>query len=258
MKVHSSFILCYYRMDEMLTKILLEEKMNILNSIRNLSKFEKRLWMISDFLVILSFLLLKNHNWLTLAASFVGITALIFIAKGDVLGQILTLVFSVMYAIISYQFRYYGEMITYMGMTAPIAFLSVITWLKNPYAENEVKVNKLKRKTWIILVLLTGAVTWSFYFILKTFDTPNLFFGTVSIATSFLASSLMMLRSPYYALAYAMNDIILIILWVLASIDSITYFPMILCFSIFLLNDIYGFRSWRIMREKQQSVSLVE
>ena len=49
-------------------------------------------------------------------------------------------------------------------------------------------------------------------------DTPNIVFSTISVTTSFLAASLTMLRSSYYALGYAMNDIVLIVLWVLASL----------------------------------------
>ena len=69
---------------------------------------------------------------LTLIASLIGVTALIFVAKGDVTGQVLTVVFSVLYSVISFEFTYYGEMITYMFMTAPIAAMSVYTWIRHP------------------------------------------------------------------------------------------------------------------------------
>lgn len=226
--------------------------MNPIRSIKNLSTFEKRLWAVSVLVVTISFLLLKNRNWMTMFDSLIGVTALIFVAKGDVLGQVLTIIFGIIYAVISYRFHYFGEMITYLGMTAPIAFLSTITWIKNPYSQNEVKVNTLKKKSWFLLLLLTGIVTILFYFILKAFDTANLVFSTISIATSFSASSLTMLRSPYYALAYAGNDIVLIILWIMASMEHSSYLPMVLCFTMFLINDLYGYKNWIIMQKRQQ------
>lgn len=226
--------------------------MNIIKSVKNLTKFEKGLWFCSVFVLIISFPFADNGSLLNLIASLVGVTALIFVAKGDVLGQILTIVFSVLYAVISFRFRYYGEMITYVGMTAPIALLSTITWLRNPYTEREVKINHLKKSTWSVLLLLTGIVTFIFYFILKAFDTPNLLFSTISIATSFSASSLMMLRSQFYAVAYALNDIVLIVLWVLATLSNIAYLPMVICFAIFFVNDMYGFWNWRLMKKRQQ------
>ena len=103
-----------------------------------------------------------------------------------------------------------------------------------------------------ILWSLTALVTFAFYFILRYFDTPNLVTSTVSIATSFSASALTMLRSPYYALAYAANDVVLIVLWTLATIADPAYLPMILCFVIFLANDLYGFFNWQRMQKRQE------
>lgn len=226
--------------------------MKVRNPFVNLSKFEWLLWLTSIVVVSVSFVLAGEFYWLTLIASLVGVTALIFLAKGDVTGQILMVIFSMLYGIISYQFCYYGEMITYLGMTMPIALLSIYTWLKHPYQQSdEVEVNVLSRRQIMGVAVLTILVTFIFYFVLKTFDTANLIMSTVSIATSFSASYLQALRSPVYALAYAANDVVLIILWLMASLESILYLPMVICFVMFLLNDIYGFISWQRMRERQ-------
>ncbi|MEA4854079.1 MAG: nicotinamide riboside transporter PnuC [Christensenella sp.] len=223
------------------------------NPFANLTKFEWILWVCSVILVVLSFGMGKSFHMLTLAASLVGVTALIFVAKGDVWGQALTLVFSLLYALISLEFRYYGEMITYLGMTAPIAALSIVSWLRHPYqkGKSEVKVARLTKGKIVRLAVLTVAITTLFYFVLKAMDTANLFFSTVSIATSFLASYLMFCRSSAYALAYAANDVVLIILWVLAAMENPAYLPMVVCFAVFFCNDIYGFLNWRKMRRRQ-------
>ncbi len=228
--------------------------MKICNPFKSLSKFELALWLSSIFVVMLSFFSTSESNDLTLAASLIGVTALIFVSKGHVFGQILTVIFSMFYGIISFKFHYYGEMITYLGMTTPIAILSVITWLKNPYnGTPEVKVRRLSAKQILWLALSTAAVTIIFYFILKACGTANLIISTVSIATSFSASCLTMLRSPSYALAYAANDVVLIILWILAAVENIAYLPMIICFIMFLLNDTYGFFNWRKIQKRQSS-----
>lgn len=223
----------------------------IKSSIRNLNTFEKRLWRISLFVVTISFIIFKSENFMTLIASLIGVTALIFVAKGDVLGQILTIVFSLLYSLISLSFSYYGEMITYMGMTAPIALLSVITWLKNPYSVKQVKVRTLNTNQYLLLFIVSLVVTWIFYYILAFFHTVNIVFSTVSVTTSFLASALMMLRDPHYALAYAANDLVLIVLWVMATFENISYVSMIACFSIFFINDIYGYINWSRMKKHQ-------
>lgn len=225
----------------------------IKSPLRYFSKAEIILWCGSVTLIAVSFALFDKENYLTLAASLVGATALIFVAKGNPIGQLLTVVFSVLYGIISFTFAYYGEMITYLGMTAPMAVFSFLSWIRNPYGGNraEVKVNRLTKKGIIFMFILAAIVTFIFYFILKYFNTANLLPSTLSVTTSFLAVYLTFRRSPYYALAYAANDIVLIVLWTLAALSDISYLSVIICFVMFLANDIYGFINWNRMKKRQ-------
>ncbi len=217
------------------------------------TKQEVILWSTSVLVIILSFCIFDRENYLTLLASLIGVTSLILNAKGNPLGQVLMIVFSLMYGIISYSFSYYGEMITYLGMTLPMAVFALISWLRNPYKESkaEVKVNSISTKETCLLWLVAVAVTLIFYFILKYFDTANLFFSTLSVTTSFVAAYLTFRRSPLFALAYASNDVVLIILWVLASTFDIRYISVVVCFIAFLFNDVYGFASWQKMKLRQ-------
>ena len=218
------------------------------------TKADRLLWLSSVSLVILFFLLFDRVGYLTLAASLIGVTSLIFNAKGNPIGQILMILFSVLYGIISYSFAYYGEMVTYLGMTAPMAAVALVAWLKNPYKGNrsEVAVAHMKGKDWILMSAATVAVTVAFYFILAYFHTANLIPSTVSVTTSFAAAWLTYKRSPWFAVAYALNDIVLIVLWVLASLTDRSYVSVTVCFILFLVNDLYGFLSWRKMRARQE------
>lgn len=217
------------------------------------SKLEIILWVSSVSLITGSFCIFDRGNYLTLLASLVGVTSLIFCAKGNPFGQLLMVLFSILYGIISYSFSYYGEMITYVGMSMPMAIIALISWLRNPYKNNkaEVKVNSISKKETLIMLLYTVAVTIIFYYILKYFNTANLIPSTLSVSTSFIAVYLTYKRSPLYALAYACNDIVLIILWILASIYDIHYFSVVVCFIAFLANDIYGYISWKKMKIRQ-------
>jgi nicotinamide mononucleotide transporter PnuC len=228
--------------------------MYFIRKIRSLSGFERGLWLFSLIGVTLSSVFSPVFDPLSLTASLIGVTALIFVAKGDPLGQVLTVVFSVFYGIIAWTFRYYGEMITYLGMSAPMAALAIISWVRNPYEQGkaEVRVNRLKLPEVLFLAALTILVTVLFYFILAFFGTANLLPSTLSVTTSFLASYLTFRRSPFYALAYAANDLVLIALWILAALEDPSYLPMILCFAMFFLNDTYGFVNWQRMQKRQK------
>lgn len=219
------------------------------------TKGEITLWGISVMLILAAFAAFDRVNYLTLAASLIGVTSLIFNAKGNPIGQFLMIIFSMLYGIISLQFAYYGEMITYLGMTAPMALFALISWLKNPHNGNkaEVKVNRLSGREYLLMLALSAVGTFIFYFILKAFDTANLAMSTVSVTTSFIAVYLTFRRSAYFALAYAANDIVLIVLWIWAMQTHISYLSVVICFIMFLANDIYGYISWTRMHKRQQA-----
>ena len=219
------------------------------------SKGELILWGSSSALILISFLIFDRVNVMTLAASLIGTASLIFNAKGNPIGQALMILFSLLYGQISYTFSYFGEMITYLGMTAPMALFAFVSWLRNPYNGNhaEVAVNRLKKLELVLMSVLTAGVTYGFYFILDYFGTANMIPSTLSVATSFIAVYLTFRRSPYFALAYAANDVVLIVLWTLAAVEDISYVSVIICFVMFLVNDLYGFVSWKRMEKWQQT-----
>ena len=215
--------------------------------------FEAALWIISVAVTVISYIISPEGGLLNFLASLIGVTAIMFVAKGRVAGQVLSCVFSLLYGYISLRYCYYGELITYMGMTFPMGLASVISWVRNPYKDTkEVEIAHISKKSVVWLSILTVAVTVAFYFILGALGTENLFVSTLSIATSFAASGLTFLRSPYYALMYSLNDIVLVVLWGLASLEEPSYIIMVICFATFLANDMYAFFNWKRMRRRQK------
>lgn len=225
-----------------------------MNPFRSLNPFERKLWL-SSLVVVAGSSLLGGVAILNLLASLVGVTALIFVAKGQVFGQVLTVVFSLFYGLISFQYGYYGEMITYLGMTAPMALLATVSWIRHPYGneEKEVAVAPFGGRDFCLMAVITLGVTLLFYWLLAVLHTESLMLSTLSVTTSFAASYLTYRRSPFYALAYALNDLVLIGLWMIATLSHPPYLTMVVCFSMFLFNDLYGFYNWRSMEQRQSS-----
>ena len=214
---------------------------------------ELALWGCSVLLVTVSFMIFDRQNYMILSASLTGVTYLILSAKGNPLGQALGISFSLLYGVISYRYAYYGEMITYLGMTMPMAAASLISWLKNPFGgkRSEVTVGGIGRGETVFMILLTAAVTAGFFFILRAFGTKNLLPSTVSVTTGFAAVYLTFRRDPFFAAAYAANDIVLIILWSMASTEDSRYIAVTICFAVFFVNDIYTFINWRRIKARQ-------
>lgn len=219
------------------------------------TKGELILWSASVFFIVTFYCLFDGSSYLNVTASVIGVTSLIFNAKGNPIGQVLMVIFSIMYGVISYGAAYYGEMITYLGMTAPMAVIALVAWLKNPYKGNksEVAIGHVSGKEYAFMLVLSAALTVLFYFILSALGTASLIPSTVSVTTSFIAAYLTFRRIPAFALAYAANDVVLIVLWILASRSNTSAVSVTVCFAAFLVNDIYGFISWQKMKRRQQS-----
>lgn len=233
--------------------------MKLRNPFRALTRFEWSLWLCSLAVVAAASLLTPDGDWMSLIASLIGVTALIFAAKGRVLGQALIVVFAVFYGVISFRFHYYGEMVTYLGMSTPMAILAIVAWARHPFQDTEeVEVSRLTRRQVTVALAATAVVTVGFYFILGALHTTNLPISTVSVATSFFACSLTTLRTPWYAMAYAANDAVLIGMWILAARVDLAYLPMVFCFLVFLINDSYGFINWRRMKNRQEESAASE
>ncbi len=218
------------------------------------SKFEWGLLFGSYLLIALSFFLFDRENVFGILAPLLGVSAIMLGAKGNFIGQILMIVFSVFYAIVSFREAYYGEVITYACMTLPMSVYALVCWLRNPYRgqKTQVKVGRVTRREAGVLFLLAAAVTLAFYFILGALGTADLFVSTVSVTTSFAAVYLTARRSPLFALAYAANDLVLITLWIIASLRDTSSLSMVACFAAFLLADAYEYFSWRRMERRQR------
>ncbi len=207
----------------------------------------------SIVIIISAYFIFQGDNILTLISSVIGTISLAFASKGHPVAQVLVIIFSIFYAIISYSYAYYGEMITYVFMTTPMAIIALFSWLKNPYngKKSQVKINKINKKDVAVMIILSIIVTVIFYYVLMALKTANLVFSTISITTSFMAVFLTYKRSEFFALAYAANDLVLIVLWVLSSIEDKTCISMVICFILFLVNDFCAYLSWAKMKKMQ-------
>lgn len=219
--------------------------------LKGFSKREVMLWISSVMMIAISFFAFSQDNIINLFASIIGVSAVFINAKGNPVGQVLMIIFSLLYGIISCRCAYYGEMITYLFMTAPMAAVALVSWVNNPYSDGGVEVNTVSPLEVIFMFALGGIVTFAFYFILKYFETSNLIVSTFSILTSFIGAYLSFRRSAFFSLAYIFNDIVLIILWGMASVGNTAYISVAVCFFMFFVHDVYGFVSWREMEIRQ-------
>ncbi len=216
------------------------------------SKFEIALITVSIVSIIVSGVIFKSWIIVTISSIISVITALLQ-AKGKVESQFFALVECLIYAIVSYFNKYYGEVMLSLIFTLPMTIVAIISWIRHKNEKTDtVKVNEVKLKEWIILAFMSVFVFIGAYYLLKYFNTSELLVSTISIIASLLAVYLIARRSKYCFIFYLLNDIILIILWGLPVISGeLLLIPMLINPLTLFINDAYGSFNWNKMEKEQ-------
>lgn len=214
--------------------------------------FEKTLLFISIILVGLVGIIF-NSPFITILCAISGITTALLQAKGKVLGQVTGLLLIILYSYISFKNKFYGEVIIYLIIMFPMYIMSIVSWLRHQNKKtNTVEVYKIKKSEWIIVSIISVISFVGIYFLLKLFDTNQLFISSLSVIDSLFAIYLNIRRSKYSFHFYVVNDLIVIILWGIPVISgSLILLPMVFNPIINLINDIYGIYNWKKLEKLQ-------
>lgn len=223
------------------------------------TKFEWGLWTASIIIVTVGFAVAPERSVLSYCSSLAGVTCVMINAKGNVVGQFVSVLFSTLYAVYAYTQHLYGEMIIYFSLMVPIHVISIFTWIRNRFdgKAHEVKINKVKPLEYILLGVGSAAATVAFYFLLRALNTDNLIVSTISLITSLAAAYLMLRRCEYYSICFIANDAVLIVLWSMKiPTAGLSVLPSVLCFVVFLLIDAHCYISWHKRRKRQAAIML--
>jgi nicotinamide mononucleotide transporter PnuC len=225
------------------------------------TKIEWTMYLAGLICITIGFAVSPEKNVLSYLSSLSGITCVLLNSKGNVWGQVVAIVFGVLYGICAYFERYYGEMLIYFFLMIPIHIFSIVSWIRHKFngKKHEVAVNTLKIPEYIFTFIGAVVVTVGFYFLLSFLNCDNLLISTISLTTSITAAYFMFRRCELFSVCFIFNDIILIVLWSLkVSSVGLSLLPSVLAFVIFLIFDSYCYLSWRNMKRRQSAQNLPE
>lgn len=215
--------------------------------------FEKIL-LIGSILIVSATGIIFNSDLLTPICSIVGIITALLLAKGKYMGQVFGLLIVILYSIVSFRNKFYGEVIIYLIIMLPMYVMGIISWIRHQDKKtNSVEVNKISKQEWVIVALVSVVWFIGIYFLLKSFNTEELFVSSLSVLDSLFAIYLQIRRSKYSFYFYVINDLVLILLWGIPCImGSFFLIPMLMNPIINLVNDIYGIVNWRKLEAVQR------
>lgn len=223
--------------------------------LKNWNWFEIIFLIVSYIALTLCFVLGTEKNAFSFIVSLVGVSSVMLVAKGLTIAPIVSIIYNILYATLSVTQKYYGETIIYTVIMIPLSIISLVSWVKNKSGgkEEQVQVNKISKKEYLILSLVIVVVTIGFYFLLKALHTNELIVSTISLVAPVISAYLMLRRSSYYAICFIVSNAVLIVLWGLSiKTAGAGFLPTICSFVIFTVLDVYGLIHWK-QEEKRQN-----
>lgn len=193
--------------------------------------------------------------WLTILTSLCNLLCCVLSAKGKVLASFVGLVCIVLYSVLSFYNRYFGEIIISACVMLPLYIWQICEWMKNrDKKENVVLVNSIKGKEWLILSISAVVVFVAFYFLLKILNTANLIVSTISIIGNLVGMYLLIRRSKFGFASYLADDVVFFVLWLIPTVQgNLSLLPIVINPLLNIMSDVYGLVNWNKLQIKQKN-----
>lgn len=202
--------------------------------------------------------IINRSNPFALIAGAFNICNAILSAKGRVANYYFGIIGNLIYSIISFQNRYYSEVITNFLIVMPISFYGLYNWIKRRREgkEEEVKIATLSTKEILIPILSQIVLAVPYYYMLKYFNTDMLVISTFSMIATILAFYFMAKASEIFYVFFILSAVPKIAFWIVPLFHGDTRnIPLLISNIVYLVNDIYGLYNWLKMKKEQKETN---
>ena len=180
--------------------------------------FEK-LFLICGLSLALGLNIALRGKIVNLIYTLIIFSSALLLAKGKKIGFLVGLLGLIFYMKISYDAKYYGEIIISLTILIPISVIGYMQW-NSHQIKTTVAVGQISVKEVIIMLAAQIVIFPCIYYFLKFFNTDNLTVSSISVALHLIAGYLTIRRSEYAFIGFGLCDIILVFLWVFQVING--------------------------------------
>lgn len=245
--------------------LCLEVKKRTMNKLKEVIKREltgwKRwevMWLLLATTVILGVSVYWKDSPVGIIAALTGIWCVILTGKGKLSSFWFGTVNTVLYAIVAWQARYWGEVMLNLIYYVPMNFVGMYMWSKNMNKDTEEVVKKrLSLKNSIIAYGLVAVGTIGYGFALKLLHGTLPFVDSMSTVFSVFAQILCVKRCMEQWVLWIIVDVVTVIMWVYAFANGTGDMATVLMWSIYLINAVIMLIKW-IKDTKKVSIKCEE
>ncbi len=231
------------------------------NIFKDWSLFEL-IWLLLFSGVIIYLYFAWDDSFLGLISSLTGVFCVVLVAKGKISNYYFGIVNTASYAYIAFSHQLYGEVMLNAFVYFPMQFIGIYLWKKNQASKSvvgeDVTVSKLGKREWMIVAIsvIIGVICYGSF--LKYIDSAQPFIDAIAVTLSVTAQVLMLKRFAEQWLLWILVNIFSVILWVKVLIfnQGGNDYTMIVMWSAYLVNSLYGYYKWSMMAKKQKGALL--
>jgi len=188
-----------------------------------------------------------NDNVLGLITSLTGMMCVVLVAKGRISNYYWGIINVALYAYISYQNKYFGEYMLNAYYYFPMQFIGLWLWNRNRKKSDVVKVKLMSWRMRFIWLGISAASVYFYGLWLQHLGGNSPFIDSTSTVLSVIAQVLMVLAFMEQWILWIVVDVVSIVLWVIPLLNGGTDISMVVMWSAFLINAIYGAYNWTKM-----------
>ena len=216
------------------------------NYFKDWNLFEKS-WLLIFSLVNIYLFFAWKDSIIGLIASLTGMICVVLVAKGRISNYYFGIINVILYAYISFQNKYFGEVMLNFFYFLPMQFIGLYFWKKHSdksKTRDDVKIKFLSLKSRLNWLLISVFGVFFYGLFLKYLGGTLPFIDSTSTILSIIAMILMVKRVIEQWILWIAIDVVSIFMWFYILAQGGNEISMLIMWSAFLVNAIYGLYNW--------------
>lgn len=204
------------------------------------------LWLLVGVGVITALSIYWGDTTMGIISATTGVACVICTGKGKLSAYIFGAINTLLYAIISYHAKYYGEVMLNALYYFPLQFYGFYVWNKHMNMEtHEVEKKRMSNKNRLILSLVVALGTIIYGFVLRLLGGNLPFVDALSTVVSIVAMIISIKMYMEQWVLWIVVDVVTVIMWVVAFINGTDSIATLLMWIVYLGNAFIMFFKWR-------------
>lgn len=217
--------------------------------------FEKG-WLVTFTLVNVYLFFVWADTLLGFITSISGMLCVVLVAKGKISNYYFGIIQTGTYAYIAYGYGLYGEVMLNALFYFPLQFVGLYLWNKHKAKQTvlgeEIQVSVLTKKGWTLTLSSFVVIFVLYAYLLEKIGGNVVWIDSATTTLSVIAQILMLKRFTEQWLFWIAVNVLSIALWLKALIlQGGNDVSMLVMWSAFLINSIYGYYNWSKVYKKQ-------